>query len=77
MKLHEHLAHRKIPMAAWGRACGVPDRSSARRYAMGERMAPPEVVVRTYLWSAGAVTPNDWYDLPPLPGEAADSQEAA
>ncbi len=82
MRLHQHIAELKISMAAWGRACNVPDRSTARRYVNGMRVPPPEVIVRTYLWSGGQVTPNDFYDLPALP-EGTDpdtrvgSQEAA
>lgn len=73
MKLHEHLVEKKVSMAAWGRACGVAGRATARRYVKGELIPPRAVMSRTYVWSAGQVTPNDFYDLPELP----DSGEAS
>jgi len=61
---------------------GVGSRASAARYVKGLRVAPRRVIVWTYVWSSGAVEPNDWYDLPvltkaaPAP-ESPRAQEAA
>lgn len=51
--------------------------SEARQYAFG-RVPRKSPMARIYLATGGQVTPNDFYDLPPLPEcAAADSQEAA
>ncbi len=65
-KLHHWLTAEKLSAAKWGRGVGIYDRSTAARYVNGERMAPPAVVIRTYLWSGGQVRPDDWYELPAL-----------
>lgn len=53
----------------------VPD--TFRRYALGQRLPRPPHMVSIYILTAGAVTPNDFYDLPALPEAAADIGEAA
>lgn len=71
MRLQEYLAKKNIKMAAWGRAVGVETRATARRYVLGSHIPPREAIVRTFLWSGGQVTPNDFYDLPALPKQKA------
>jgi hypothetical protein len=51
----------------------VPD--TFRRYAQGMRLPRPPHMVAIYTLTGGEVTPNDFYDLPPLP--PVDAQEAA
>lgn len=51
--------------AKWGRVVGL-SRMQALRAVKGEVIPRKDVVVRTYIWSRGVVTPDDWYDLPDL-----------
>lgn len=45
-------------------ALGVSGRSTIRRYRSGEQLPTRAVMQRIYRWTNGAVTPNDFYDLP-------------
>lgn len=65
MKIHEHLAVEKMSAARWGRLMGL-SRQQACRAARGEAIPRKEVIISTYVWSRGAVRPDDWYDLPDL-----------
>lgn len=46
--------------------CGLPLQSV---YALlrGDRIPRPPIMAKIYLATNGAVQPNDFYDLPPLP----------
>jgi hypothetical protein len=76
MKIHEHLAVEKISAAAWGRIVGL-SRMQALRAVKGEVVPRKGVVVKTYVWSRGRVTPDDWYDLPDLASLLADPAPGA
>ena len=76
MRLGDHIVARELSFAEAGRQCGVTT-SEIRRFARGERIPRPATMARIYLWSGGAVTPNDFYDLPALPEAASAEGEAA
>lgn len=65
MKIHEHLAVEKMSAAHWGRLMGL-SRQQACRAVRGEAIPRKDIVVRTFVWSAGKVRPDDWYALPDL-----------
>lgn len=73
-KLGSWCADRRINYTAGARSIGtVPD--TFRRYVLGQRLPRPEHMRSIYLLTAGQVTPNDFYDLPPLP-DSSGSDEA-
>jgi hypothetical protein len=61
--------------AAAAREIGAANATAARRLAHGT-LPKPVQISRIYLRSGGQVTPNDFYDLPALPG-GIDAKEAA
>lgn len=67
MKLHLYLSENKITEAAFAEAIGVT-RISVARYKAG-RVPEAEVMDRIIEATSGAVTPNDFFDLP-SPSEA-------
>jgi len=71
MKLHAYCQARKISIARAGRELGIDCRATICRYANGDRVPPPDMVVRIYRWSNGAIKPADWYALPKLKKQAA------
>jgi hypothetical protein len=71
--LHDWMRDEKLSAAEWGRQVGVNSRATAARYANGDRMPPPPVIVATYVLSRRRVPPNDWYDLPDLSLPAAEA----
>lgn len=53
-------------------AIGAAHRKVVWRYRKGVQIPTPQFMGRLYLFTAGAVTPNDFYDLPALPMAQAD-----
>lgn len=66
MKLHAYLATHGCPAVEFGRRLGV-SKASVSRYASGERIPAPDVMRRIVVETHGAVTANDFYDLPVVP----------
>jgi transcriptional regulator with XRE-family HTH domain len=66
MRLRDWIAAQELSFAELGRSIGVTT-SEARRFALGERTPRQPTMHRIYLATAGQVTPNDFYNLPPLP----------
>lgn len=76
MKLKAYLAERKLSRAEFGSRLSRPRPSQTiTRWCHGTHVPGPEDVAAIYLATGGRVTPNDFYDLPPLPNGRA--QEAA
>jgi len=73
MKLRDWRYHRKLSFDAAAKAVGASNGSLFRKWERGLQIPRPEQMVNIYLATHGAVTPNDFYDLPSLP----DSPEAA
>lgn len=69
MKLQAYLTSRDCPAREFGRRLGVSPAAVAR-YAAGKRIPAPDVMRRIVVETDGAVTPNDFYDLPPVAAEA-------
>lgn len=67
MKLNYYLATRAYPAKEFGRRLGVSGAAVAR-YAAGKRIPAPDVMRRIVVETEGAVTPNDFYDLPAVAG---------
>lgn len=57
----EYIIEEKISISELGRRCGVKNRNTIRRYVLGERNWPPELLVRMLAETGGKVTPNDIY----------------
>lgn len=78
MTLAEFLKKRGISYAAFGRRIGRAT-STVRRYCLPagdpHRRLPDEAgMVEVYRLTGGQVTPNDFYELPPLPEAAANGE---
>ena len=67
--LKSYLDKNKISYGAFATRIGV-GRSSVYRYAAGVRVPEPDVMIRIYLVTNGAVEPNSFYDLPDLAAAA-------
>jgi antitoxin CcdA len=65
MKLQSYLASHGYPAIEFGRRLGV-SKASVSRYASGARIPSPAVMRRIVAETEGAVTANDFYDLPAL-----------
>jgi hypothetical protein len=63
MTLAQWLGDHELSFAEFGRRLGVTT-SEARRFALGERIPRRPTMQRVFLVTGGAVTPNDFYDLP-------------
>lgn len=74
MRLSDWLKNGKISYDLLGESCGFA-RETGRRYALGRRIPRKGHGQRIYLFTGGAVTPNDFYDLPQLPERAAAAAE--
>lgn len=74
VKLKAWCQEHHINYSELGRRIGAKSPETVRRYAEG-RVPASKAIGRIYLATGGAVTPNDFYDLPSLP--ATDAQEAA
>lgn len=75
MKLRAWMERGKVTYSALGRACGFGDRA-AWRYAHDKRIPRRAHAISIYLFTKGAVAPNDFYDLPPLQLELQQSEAA-
>lgn len=64
MKLSRYLDEQKISGAEFARRIGVESRMTVLRYASGERIPRPDVMRRIAEETAGAVSPNDFFDAP-------------
>lgn len=49
---------------------------TVRKWDVRECIPREDEISAIYLWSNGAVRPQDWYDLPALPAEDADADAA-
>jgi len=47
--------------------CLMVTSGAVRRWRRGERIPNRDEMTRIYVWSNGAVQPNDFHDLPNLP----------
>jgi antitoxin CcdA len=65
MKLQSYLASHDYPAVEFGRRLGV-SKATVSRYASGARIPSPAVMRRIVAETKGAVTANDFYDLPPV-----------
>lgn len=63
MKLLDYVADMDISMREAARRVGIP-LSTMTAYARGERIPRQQHMLRLWMWSAGAVGPDDFYDLP-------------
>lgn len=63
MKLSDFIDAQGLTASQFGVRIGV-SRGAALRYATGARIPHPEIMARIYVVTGGAVTPNDFYDLP-------------
>lgn len=76
MKLKAWCEAHRINFSELSRRIGAKSPETARRYAEG-RVPGATTMSRIYLATAGAVTPNDFYDLPALPDAGDDTARAA
>ena len=63
MKLQSYLVSRDYPAREFSRRLGVSPAAVAR-YASGKRIPSPAIMRRIVTETDGAVTPNDFYDVP-------------
>jgi len=70
MRLQTYLEVEKISIAGFARACGV-GRRTMHRIVLGVCLPRRALMMRIYELTHGAVTPNDFYELPELAQEAA------
>ncbi len=63
MKLRNWLDQEKIDNAAFGRRIGRTA-EAVRRYVAGDRIPDKETMTSIVTATSGAVTPNDFFDLP-------------
>lgn len=75
MTLSDYLAERRIDDAAFAATIEV-DRSSVNRMRRGKLIPGSEVLRRIVDATSGAVTPNDFFDIPPILSDAADAAAA-
>lgn len=66
MKLREYLSAKTLTANEFGRRIGV-SQAAVTRYASGARIPEPKTMRRIVEATGGAVTPNDFYDLPAPP----------
>ena len=69
MKLAEYLRAHELSDAAFARLIGV-ERQAVGRYKSGERFPEREILVSIFKATNGAVTANDFADLPTQAGAA-------
>lgn len=70
MELQQYLREHNVKPSDFAQEIGVR-RGAIWRYGQG-RIPSPEIMVRIYYATNGAVTPNDFYDLGPTPGLSDD-----
>ncbi len=68
MNLQAFLMSRAMPAREFSRRIGVSPAAVAR-YASGKRIPSPDVMQRIIAETEGAVTPNDFYDVPLPPSD--------
>ena len=66
MKLKDYLLAKSLTAAEFGRRIGV-SQAAVTRYASGKRIPGEGIMRRIARETAGAVTPNDFYDVAPMP----------
>lgn len=66
MKLAAYLEENELTDAAFARLIGV-ERQAVGRYKSGERFPEKLILLEIYKATNGAVTANDFADLPELP----------
>jgi len=66
MKLATYLENNEISDAAFARQIGV-ERQAVGRYKSGDRFPEKPILLKIYEVTAGAVTANDFADLPSHP----------
>ena len=81
MKLNAWRISRRLSYTALGRLLGIKPARNARRLCLPPdhpeyRRASDAVILDAYRISRGAVTPNDWYELPELPTAGTTITEA-
>lgn len=83
MRFKDWISREGISLGQAARRIGLPNATAVRRYMLGDHVPRPGIMTRIYCVSGGAVTPNDFYDLPPLlpaseaPVTASSTREAA
>jgi hypothetical protein len=80
MKLRQYAAERALSAPQVRQQLQLRSVNSVYRYYRGDAIPIPPIMRRIYCWSHGAVTPNDFYDLPVLaaPGSTiTESREVA
>ena len=65
MKLSSYLDINDISDAGFARQLGV-SRQAVQRYRTADRRPAEEIILKIYLVTKGAVTPNDFMKLPKL-----------
>lgn len=72
MRLREWRERNRMSLGDVARRVGVSNATAVRRWEVGGRVPRPHQMAAIYVLTAGAVTPNSFYDLPALPaGEEA------
>jgi len=70
MKLDQYLQNHGISISKAAKELGVSS-EAVRLWANCKRCPAQDLMSKIYNWSHGHVTPNDFYDLPPLPSMGA------
>ena len=75
-RLKRYIQEAGLTEAGFGSLIGKPQQT-VHAYASGTRIPRKAEMQRIYAVTAGAVQPNDFYDLPDLPTESAPAEEVA
>ncbi len=65
MKLVVYLNENDLNFSEAARQLGATHQA-VRCWVLGERTPSPEFMIKIFRWSHGSVTPNDFYELPPV-----------
>jgi DNA-binding transcriptional regulator YdaS (Cro superfamily) len=65
MKLSKYLSQAAVSEAEFAKSIGVAS-ASVNRYCQGERVPEPTIMRKIYKATHGAVTANDFFNLPAL-----------
>lgn len=76
MQLKVWCEQNKVNYSDLSRRLGAKSPETARRYVEGARIPSEEQMRAIFRVTGGAVTPNDFYDLPPLPTDDAREEAA-
>jgi hypothetical protein len=76
MKLRQYATDQGLSAPSVRKQLQLRSTNSVYRYYRGDAIPASPIMIRIFVWSRGAVTPNDFYDLPelfsiPAVGEAA------